>query len=432
MMTYPHNRISSRLRRRIAKAVIIFWLLGACSAAAQSTSRITLDDAIDLALKNSPTLKATRTQIDQSKAQEITAGLRPNPLLSWDSQFIPVFNPGLFSSDTLNNLQQFDIGVGYLFERGHKRQRRVDAARDQTHVTEAQVLDAERTLKFNVAQQFTNALLAKSNLDFALADLKSFRETVNINGERYQSGDISQGDLLKTKLQLLQFQTDVTSAELAKVQALASLRQLIGYDSVARDYDIIGDLEYAPVKVRLDELEATALRERPDLRAADVGVDAARSQLNLAKANGKQDLNASLSYSHVSANSSSSMFFNIPLAVFNRNQGEIARTRYAVDQAELNRKASGETVFTDVRNAYEAVQTSQEVVELYQSGYLKQAQESRDISEFAYRQGAAALLDFLDAERSYRATQLAYRQALANHMLAVEQLRQAVGVRKLP
>jgi cobalt-zinc-cadmium efflux system outer membrane protein len=432
MMTYPHDRTSSRLRRRIPKAVIMFWLLGAISALAQSTSRITLDDAIDLALKNSPTLKATRTQIDQNKAQEITAGLRPNPLLSWDSQFVPVFNPSLFSSDTLNNLQQFDIGVGYLFERGHKRRRRVDAARDQTHVTEAQVLDAERTLKFNVSQQFTNALLAKSNLEFALADLKSFRETVNINEERYQSGDISQGDLLKTKLQLLQFQTDVTSAELAKVQALASLRQLIGYDSVPRDYDVIGALEYAPVKVRLDELEATALQKRPDLRAADAGVDAARSQLNLAKANGKQDLNASLSFSHVSANSSSSMFFNIPLPVFNRNQGEIARTRYAVDQAELNRKASEETVFSDVRNAYEAVQTSQQVVELYQSGYLKQAQESRDISEFAYRQGAAALLDFLDAERSYRGTQLAYRQALANHMLAVEQLRQAIGVRKLP
>ncbi|HYN16369.1 MAG TPA: TolC family protein [Terriglobales bacterium] len=362
----------------------------------------------------------------------MTAGLRPNPLLSWDSQFMPIFNPGLFSVDTLNNLQQFDVGVGYLFERGHKRQRRLDAARDQTRVTQELVFDAERALKFNVAQQFINALLAKSNLAFAHKALNSFQQTVKINEERYKAGDISQGDLLKTKIQLLQFQTDVTTAELAKVQALASLRQLIGYDAVPRDYEVIGDLEYAPVRVRLDDLEATALRERSDLRAAQRAVNAAQSQSNLAKANGKQDLNVSFDFSHVSANSSSSMFFNIPLAVFNRNQGEIARTRYALHQAELNQKASEQTVLTDVKNAYEAVQTNQEVVDLYQTGYLKQAQESRDISEFAYKQGAAALLDFLDAERSYRATQLAYRQALAAHMLSLEQLRQAVGARMLP
>jgi cobalt-zinc-cadmium efflux system outer membrane protein len=203
----------------------------ACPAVAQ-TSRIALDEALKLAVANNPSLKAARTQIVQGKAQEVTAGLRPNPLLSWDSQFVPIFNPSLFSTNTLDTLQQFDIGAGYLIERGGKRQRRLDAARDLTRVTQAQVDDAERALSFNVAQQFINVLLARSNLEFATEALNSFQKTVNINEDRYKSGDISKGDFLMIKVQLLQFQTDVHSARLAKIQALNTLRQLIGYEAV--------------------------------------------------------------------------------------------------------------------------------------------------------------------------------------------------------
>jgi cobalt-zinc-cadmium efflux system outer membrane protein len=401
-------------------------------AAHPSATQITLDQAIELALANSPAIKATRTQIQQSQAQEVTANLRPNPVLSWDTQFIPIFTPGDFSTETLNNLQQFDIGVGYLFERGHKRQNRLRAARDQTAVTASQVTDAERTLTFNVAQQFINALLANSNLQFAQEDLKSFQQTVDISEQRYKAGDISEGDFLKIKLQLLQFQTDVTSAQVARVQALGSLRQLIGYSAVPRDYDVAGDLNYQPLTAGLDDLQALALRTRPDLKAAQQGITAAESQISLAKANGKQDLNAAMNYSHVSGTSSTSLFFNIPLPFFNRNQGEIARTRYALTQAQLNASAAQDTVLTDVTNSYEAANTNQEVVKLYLGGYLKQAEDSRDISAYAYKGGAATLLDFLDAERSYRSTQLAYRQALAAYMLSLEQLRQSVGTRSLP
>ncbi len=393
---------------------------------------ITLDQAITLALANNPTLKATRTQIQQNQAQETTANLRPNPELLFDSQFIPIFEPGNFSSNTLTNIQQFDIGVSYLFERGRKRQNRLRAARDQTAVTASQVADAERTLAFSVAQQFIGALLANSNLQFAEEDLKSFQKTVDISEQRYKAGDISQGDYLKIKLQLLQFETDVSSARVARVQALNSLRQLLGYASVPHNYDVAGDLQYQPLTAALMDLQAKALKERPDLRAAEQGVTAAQSQIALAKANGKQDLTAEIAYSHVSGLSSTSLFFSIPMPFFNRNQGEIARTRFAGTQAQLTAKAAEDTVMTDVGNAYEASATNQEVVQLYLSGYLKQAQDSRDISAYAYTAGAATLLDFLDAERSYRATQLAYRQALAAYMVSVEQLRQAVGSRSLP
>jgi cobalt-zinc-cadmium efflux system outer membrane protein len=179
-------------------------------------------------------------------------------------------------------------------------------------------------------------------------------------------------------------------------------------------------------------LQAKALAERPDLQAAQKGVKAANSQISLAKADAKVDVTASASFSHVSGASSTSVFMNVPLPFFNRNQGEIARTRFALTQAELTAKAAEDTVLTEVTNAYEAASSSQDVVKLYVSGYLKQAQDSRDISQYAYKGGAATLLDFLDAERSYRSTQLAYRQALAAYMLSLEQLRQAAGIRSLP
>lgn len=392
---------------------------------------ITLDQAIDLALINSPAIKAARTQIQQNQAQEVTANLRPNPTLNIDSQFVPVFS-GDFTTDTLNNLQQFDIGVGYLFERGHKRQNRLQAARDTTAVTTAQVADTERTLTFNVAQQFINVLLANSTLQFAQEALKSFQATVDISEQRYRAGDISEGDYLKIKLQLLQFQTDVSSAQVAKVQALGSLRQLVGYANLPHDYDCAGDLDYQPLTSSLMDLQAKALATRPDLKAAQKGVTAANSQISLAKANGKVDFNASAAFSHVSGASSTSLFFSSPLPFFDRNQGEIARTRFALTQAQLTAQAAGDTVMTDVTNAYEAANSNQDVVKLYLSGYLKEAQDSRDISQYAYKGGAATLLDFLDAERSYRSTQLAYRQALAAYMVSVEQLREAIGTRSLP
>ncbi len=401
-------------------------------AAAQTAPRITLEDAIQLAIAHSPTLKATRTQIQQNQAQEITANLRPNPTLAWDSQFLPLFQPSQFTTDLINDTAQFDMGIGYLIERGKKRQHRLQAARDATAVTRSQVADAERMLAFNVGQQFVNVLQAESTLQFALEALQSYQQTVNISNQRYKAGDISEGDLLKIKLQLLQFQTDVSTARLAKAQALQNLRQLIGYEAVPADYDVAGDLSYQPLKLNLDDLKATALRSRPDLLAAQKGVAAAHSQYSLAQANGKRDLDTTFNYSHVSGLNTGAFFFNMQLPIFDRNQGEIARTRFAIGQAEFASTAATETVLTDVSNAFEAVRNSDEVVKLYVSGYLDQAKQSRDITEYAYRRGAASLLDLLDAERSYRATEVAYRQALATYMTAVEQLREAVGTRQLP
>ncbi len=412
-------------------ATVAAILLIAGSAAGQSPTLLSLDQAIDLALTHNHALKATRTLILQNQDQEITANLRPNPTFGADSQFIPIFTPQDFSVDTLNVTQQFDIGIGYLFERGHKRQRRLQAARDQTAVTRAQVADAERSLAFNVGQQFVSVLLAESTLQFAQQDLQDFQQTVDIADAQYKAGAISEGDLLKIKLQLLQFQTDVSSARLAKVQALAGLRQLLGYDAAPAGFDVTGDLAYVPLKSKLEDLKAMALHERPDLQAAVLGVTAAQSQILLAKANAKVDVNGTYDFTHTGDLNSASIFVGFDLPIFNRNQGEIARTRHALTQAEELQLSASDTVMTDVASAYEAVRSNDEVLQLYVSGYLNQAKDSRDISEYAYKAGSASLLDFLDAERSYRSTQLAYRQALASYLTALEQLKQAVGTRNL-
>ncbi len=417
---------------RMFAPAAMFFLLLVGAASGQNTTLITLDQAIDLALAQNHSIKATRTLILQNQAQEITANLRPNPTLGADSQFVPFFSPQDFSGDNLDQTQQFDIGIGYLFERGHKRQRRLQAARDQTAVTRAQIGDAERTLAFNVGQQFVSVLLAESTLQFALQDLKGFQQTVDISEAQLKAGYIGEGDYLKIKLQLLQFQTDVSSARLAKAQALVGLRQFLGYNAVPPDYDVIGDLAYQPLKANLEDLQTKALRQRPDFRAAELGITAAQSQVLLAKANAKVDVNGTYDFTHVSGENTASIFVNFELPIFNRNQGEIARTGYALTQAQEQQQAASDTVLSDVSNAYEAVRSNDEVVQLYTSGYLKQAQDSRDISEYAYKRGAASLLDFLDAERSYRSVQLAYRQALASHMTALEQLKEAVGTRNLP
>lgn len=425
LMRAPHFRMN-------LLAALSWLLLLAPSVQGQSTVLITLEQAIDLALAHNHSLKATRTLILQNQAQEITANLRPNPTFNFDSQFLPIFSPSNFTSGNLSEVQQFDVGIGYLFERGHKRQRRLQAASDQTAVTRAQVSDAERTVTFSVAQQFIAVLLAESTLRFALLDLKSFQETVDIALAQYKSGYISEGDYLKIKLQLLQFQTDVSSARLARVQALVALRELLGYDAVPSDYDVVGDLSYQPVQTKLEELQAKALRERPDYHAAELGVTAAQSQILLAKANAKQDVDATAYYTHTSGENTASFFVNFGLPIFNRNQGEIARTGYALNQAQEMQASTSDTLLSDVIDAYEALRSNDEVVQLYTSGYLKQAQDSRDISEYAYKRGATSLLDFLDAERSNRAIQLAYRQALSSYMTALEQLKEAVGTRNLP
>ena len=428
----------------LAACAVVSCLLTTPLAHGQTTSgpvRITLDEAIDLAIKHNHFLIAMRTTIQQSEAEEITQGLRPNPSLFVDWEYLPIFgspakqNPDLYTGvstgDYLKNNTEGDIGLSYLIERGGKRKDRLQAQKDITAQTRSQVADNERGLTFQVATLFYNAQLAESTLDLAEQDLKSFQSTVDISEHQFQAGGLSENDYLMIKLQLLAFEGDEEQALLAKAQSLSDLRQLLGYESVSPDYDVATDFEYQPAKVNLGDLQIKALQNRPDLRAAQQGVTAADSQYQLQIANGKQDVTVSGNYSHVNGINAATGLASIPLAIHNRNQGEIARTRYAITQAQETQAFTNGQVLTDVRDAYEGLQSNDRIVQLYLSKYLEVATKSRDISEYAYRRGGLALLDFLDAERSYRATQLGYRQTLASYLLALEQLREAVGSRTL-
>jgi cobalt-zinc-cadmium efflux system outer membrane protein len=399
------------------------------AAQTQGPVKITLDEAIQMALQHNHNILAARTTIQQSQAGEITANLRPDPTLLSDLEYV---SPTHLTADYLNNSSEFDLGISYLFERGRKRQHRLMAAKDITAQTRSLVADNERTLSFNVASLFVGAQLAESTLELADKDLKSFQQTVDLSEISYKAGAISEDDYLKIKLQLLQFETDFQQALLAKAQALSDLRQLLGYESISEDYDVAGAFDYQPLKGNVEDMQFKALQNRPDLRAARQGVSAAQSQYGLQKAIGKRDVTGQMNYTHVSGLNTVSLFGSMQLPIFDRNQGEILRASYAITQAEEQEKATNGQALTDVRDAYEGLRTNDRVVTLFRSGYLDVAEKDRDISEYAYKRGAASLLNFLDAERSYRATQLAYRQALASYLLALEQLREAVGVRNLP
>ena len=402
------------------------------TAFGQAQVKIALDDAIRLGLQHNHNLLAARTTIQQSEAQEITANLKPNPVLFADWEYLPLFSSGYWNADYIGGSTEADMGLSYLFERGGKRARRYQAAKDITTMTRSQVADNERTLTFQIATLFINVQLAESTLELAQEDLKSYQSTVDLSELRFKKGAISEDDYLKIDLQMLQFENDVAQAELASAQALSDLRNQLGYESVPADYDVAGVFDYTPVHGRLEDFQAQALQTRPDYRAAQQGVTSANSQYLLAKANGKQDVTGQANYSHVNGINAASFLVSVPLAIHNRNQGEIARTQFAITQSQEQERASNNQVLTDVRDAYEGLKASERILQLYRSGYLDRAKKDRDISDYAYKRGAVSLLDYLDAERSYRATQLAYRQAIAAGLLAEEQLREAVGTRSLP
>src|SRR5580658_6694762 len=217
-------------------------------AQTQGPVKITLDDAIQLALQHNHALLAAQTTIQQSQSLEIQANLRPNPTLFADWEYLPFFAPSDWTGSYLNNSTEVDAGLSYLFERGKKRQHRLQAAQDVTAQTRSLVADNERTLTFSVAAQFIGVQLAESTLDLATLDVKSFQQTVDVSEFQYKSGGMSEGDFLAIKLQLLQYQTDYEQAILAKDQGLDDLRNMIGYESVPADYDVAGPFDYVPLK----------------------------------------------------------------------------------------------------------------------------------------------------------------------------------------
>lgn len=387
-----------------------------------------MDDAVRIALAYNQSLRAQRLNITENKAEEITAALKPNPTFTTLVDTIPLFSPQLIRLNT----QIYSESLAYTYERGGKREKRLTVARDNTDVSAKTVTDNERQLRFQVVQAFINVLLAKSVLQLSNDDLANFSQEVDLNHARMVAGDLAEGDYLKISLQKLQFQQDVSSAELSLVQAKATLRQLLGYKSVTDNFDVTGVLAHKKQVVQLTDLESQAIAARPDLQAAHSGVKLADDTVALAFGNRAKDWTWGTDYTFQSigpygAGNAVGFSLSFDLPVHDRNQGEIARSQAAVRQAVETESSAEVGVRTDVVNAYYGLQTNEQIVSLYESGYLDQATQSRDITTYAYGRGAATVLDVLDAERSYRATQLGYRQAIAAYMIAAEQVNEAVG-----
>jgi cobalt-zinc-cadmium efflux system outer membrane protein len=328
-----------------------------------------MDDAVRIALAYNQSLRAQRLNIDQNRAGEITAALKPNPTFTTLVDTIPLFSPQTIRFNT----QIYSESLAYTYERGGKREKRLAVAKDNTDVSVKTVTDDERQLRFQVVQAFINVLLAKSVLQLAKEDLANFSQEVDLNHARLVAGDLAEGDYLKISLQKLQFEQDVSSADLSLVQARAALRQLLGYQSVTDDFDVSGTLAHKKQVVQLTDLERQALAARPDLQAAHSGVKVASDTVSLALGNRAKDWTWASDYTYQSIGPNGtgnaigfSLSFDLP--VHDRNQGEIARRQAAVRQALETESSTEAGVRTDVVNAYYGLQTNEQIVSLYESG----------------------------------------------------------------
>lgn len=408
-------------------------LATAQAAAGQTPAvRLSMAEAVRLALEHNHQLLAQRMNVDIGRADEITAALKPNPVATTLNQAFPVFSPSQLTPENLTNIPSYTESLSYLFERGHKRENRTVVAQDTTVVASHTAADAERQLIFQTRQTFINVLLAKSTLDLAREDLQNFSNVVEVNRERMNLGDLAEGDFYKISIQQLQFEQDVSSAEVALVQAKAALRQDLGVETIPEEFDVDGDLAYTKYTVTLDDLKRQAEASRPDLQAAQSGTKLARDQQALAFSNRVIDVTGEIEYERFGPLNGMGFFVSVPLPIHDRNQGNIAHSQVAARQASETELQARTTVVTDVVTAYAAFQANEKIVSIFQSGYLDQATQSLQISTYVYQQGSGNLLDLLDAERTNRATQLAFRQALAAYMTSVQQINFAVGMQVMP
>ena len=418
------------MRRIIVRFLLLgltAWLLSTAPLPAQTPALdhpLTLPDALALLHAHNATLASGRAHLQAVRDQEITAGLRPNPVFtSANEDFSPShFNPTYFS-----NQQESTNSVLQLFERGRKRGIRVENARLSTTVAEDTYRDNERQLDLQLKLAFTAVLLAKANLDLATQNRHDYGETVRLNEIRKQAGDISATDFDRIRVQAAQFESDLLTAELNLDQARMQLAALLGYAETPPHFDVQGSLAAPELTLTLAGLQAQALANRPDYLAALHGVDKAQSDLNLAFANGATDLTFGGEYKRNGPYNTFGITVSAPLRIFDHNQGEKLRTRNELEASRLAEEAARTQVLSDVAQAWAGYQSARQRSQLYSQNYLEMARSIRDRMEFSYRNAGTTLLDYLDAVRSYRDVQLDANAADALLLTAIHQMSFVAG-----
>jgi cobalt-zinc-cadmium efflux system outer membrane protein len=389
------------------------------------TAPITMQQAVDLALAHNPVLLAAQQNLLSMKGQEVEAGLRQNPDFS-------VYGTDLSNPASSATPYGYSLQLSRLFERGQKRRWRLDSARAQTAQTDGQYHDQIRQTTLQVKQNFTTLLLAKAALKLAQDNLSSFRHELQINLDRYNAGDIGKLDYERLDLQLAQFESDETNAEMNLVQASDQLQTLIGYQQPSRSFDIAGDLVPPPVPTTLTDLEQKALAARPDYRAAQAAVRVADANVKLAYANGTTDPTLEGEYDHSGTQSSYGFYVTIPVRIFDRNQGNKDTSKYLAQSSRFSEVAAQNQVYSDVDQAWIGYTTSKVLSDRYNGHYLAEAKDVLSIAQFAYEHGGIALLDYLNALQDDRTTSLNALNSYAQTWMAIHQLSFASATEVLP
>ena len=369
-------------------------------------------------MRQNPTLRAQQFALQSAKANEITAGLRPNP----QGTFLSEQHPGGSAA-----IPQYTISIGQPIELGGKRQRRIEAAGAATQVSTYQLDDVRRQTILQVKTAFAGALLARDQLALADQNLKTLDDTERLQRLRMEKGDLSELELLRIQVQRFTFERDAADARQALAIAKIALRTAAGETNIAAQFEIDGDLEFKEIPLDRTALMRAALDNRPDLRAAEADRARARADHRLARANAWWDITPQIEYQRIGPDNTIGFGISIPIKIFDRNQGEIARTQAEIARVDALREATALQVLAAVDTDLATVTTQRERVIRLRDVYLPKATKARDTVDYAYRRGGASLLDFLDAQRSYRETAVAFLQALGAYLSAIYQLEADVG-----
>jgi cobalt-zinc-cadmium efflux system outer membrane protein len=406
----------------------VHFAMGCClCVGAFAQTALTWQQVKDKFEADNPNLRAGELNIQESKAEEITAYLRPNPDFNAGIDQLTPFTNAPFRP-LVDNLPI--ISFDYLHERQRKRELRLESAQQGTAIAESQQLDLERTLLFNLRSAFVQALEAKALLTNAKENLDYYAKELSIDRDRFKSGDIARVDLDRLVLQRAQYESDYQTAIVNARTARITLLMLLNDRTPVDKFDVTGPFEFQEQIMPLEEFHTAAVAARPDLKAALQAIEKARTDHNLAVANGSTDPTFSVDFGR---NPPVPVYFgvgiSIPLRIFDRNQGEKARTEIDIGHAGREKDAAEAQVFSDVDSAYYTLVSSVNLLVPYKSsdGYLETATRVRDTMSFAYRRGQAALVDYLDAQRDYRATQVAYINLVGSYLTAAAQLNMATG-----
>lgn len=381
-----------------------------------------------------PTLTAGRIGIDESKASEITAYLRPNPNLTGVLDQIDPFTkqPAVNGSggDSYNPFR-FALPSGsidYLHERQHKRELRRESAQQATAIAGSQLADQSRSLLFNLRGAFVQTLQQKAILALAEENLAYYDQVLKVSRDRKQLGDISQVDLDRLEIQRVQYETDLETATVNLRTAKIQLLMLLNDRTPIERFDVTGRYDFPDQVLALEEFRKTAMDTRPDLKAAAQSVEKAKTDNRLAWANGSTDPTFSADFAR---NPPIPVYLgvsvSIPLRIFDRNQGEKARTLLDINRSERLREATEAQVLNDVASAYETIRSNLTLLKTYKAHYLEQAVRVRDTIRFAYQNGGAALLDFLQAQQDYRSVRVNYLNLIGSYLTSAAQMNLAVG-----